>query len=119
MFPLACLQTCRFTDKWIDIRKWPCPKLTADGMTALYDATAAALEHLKKGNRDKKVLIVVSDGGDNASKDNFSEVMSLAGRSNKSSTPLVSLKKKIPNETLACSSGWQRPREVRPSCRNL
>ena len=56
-------------------------KIDADGMTALYDAMAAALEHLKKGNRDKKVLLVVSDGGDNASKHNLSEVMSLAGRS--------------------------------------
>jgi Ca-activated chloride channel homolog len=56
-------------------------RIAADGMTALYDATAAALEHLKKGNRDKKVLIVVSDGGDNASKHSLSEVMSLAGRS--------------------------------------
>ena len=55
-------------------------KIDADGMTALYDATAAALEHLKKANRDKKVLLVVSDGGDNASKHNLSEVMSLAGR---------------------------------------
>ena len=54
-------------------------RIAPDGMTALYDAMAAALEHLKKGNRDKKVLIVVSDGGDNASKHNLSEVMSLGG----------------------------------------
>jgi VWFA-related protein len=50
-------------------------------MTALYDAVAAALEHLKKGNRDKKVLIVISDGGDNASKHNLSQIMAMAGRS--------------------------------------
>ena len=56
-------------------------RIAADGMTALYDAVAAALEHLKKGNRDKKVLLVVSDGGDNASKHRLSEVMSMAGRS--------------------------------------
>ena len=43
-------------------------RIAATGETALYDAVAAALEHLKKGNRDKKVLIVISDGGDNASK---------------------------------------------------
>jgi Ca-activated chloride channel homolog len=42
--------------------------ISADGKTALYDALAAALDHLKKGNRDKKVLVVISDGGDNASK---------------------------------------------------
>src|ERR1035441_8228241 len=37
------------------------------GQTALYDAIAKALEELQAGSRDKKVLIVVSDGGDNAS----------------------------------------------------
>ena len=50
------------------------------GETALYDAVAAALEHLKKGNRDKKVLIVISDGGDNASKHKLTEIMALAGQ---------------------------------------
>ena len=49
-------------------------------MTALYDAVAAALEHLKKGNRDKKVLLVVSDGGDNASQHNLAQVMAMAGQ---------------------------------------
>jgi VWFA-related protein len=69
-----------FTDK-VAILEVALSRIAADGMTALYDATTAGLEHLKKGNRDKKVLIVVSDGGDNASKHNLSEVMSLAGRS--------------------------------------
>ena len=54
-------------------------KIAANGMTALYDAVAAALEHLKKGNRDKKVLIVISDGGDNASKHNLAQIMAMAG----------------------------------------
>lgn len=69
-----------FTDEAAPLRV-ALSKIDANGMTALYDAVAAALEHLKKGNRDKKVLLVVSDGGDNASKHNLSEVMSLAGRS--------------------------------------
>lgn len=56
-------------------------RIEADGRTALYDAVAAALEHLKAGNRDKKVLIVVSDGADNASKHNLAQVMDMAGRS--------------------------------------
>jgi VWFA-related protein len=54
-------------------------RIAADGMTALYDAVAAALEHLKKGDRDKKVLIVISDGGDNASKHNLAQIMAMAG----------------------------------------
>ncbi|MGB9123239.1 MAG: VWA domain-containing protein, partial [Candidatus Angelobacter sp.] len=41
-------------------------RVAANGETALYDAVAVALDHLNLGNRDKKVLIVISDGGDNA-----------------------------------------------------
>ena len=52
------------------------------GMTALYDAVAVALQQLQKGKWDKKVLIVVSDGGDNASKRNLAQVMSLVNQSN-------------------------------------
>ncbi|HLJ26399.1 MAG TPA: VWA domain-containing protein [Candidatus Angelobacter sp.] len=48
------------------------------GQTALYDAVAAALEHLKKGDRDKRVLIVISDGGDNASKHTLAGIMAMA-----------------------------------------
>lgn len=48
------------------------------GETALYDAIAAGLEHLKKGNRDKKVLIVISDGGDNASSHTLKQITKLA-----------------------------------------
>ena len=56
-------------------------RVTADGRTALYDAVAAALEHLKKGNRDKKVLIVISDGGDNASRHDRAQIMAMASQS--------------------------------------
>jgi VWFA-related protein len=55
-------------------------RIITTGQTALYDAVAAALEHLKKGDRDKKVLIVVSDGGDNASKHNLAQIMAMAQR---------------------------------------
>ena len=52
------------------------------GMTALYDAIATGLEQLQKGKWDKKVLVVVSDGGDNASKRHLAQVMSLVNQSN-------------------------------------
>jgi Ca-activated chloride channel homolog len=52
------------------------------GMTALYDAIAAGLEQLQQGKWDKKVLIVVSDGGDNASKRKLAQVMSMVNQSN-------------------------------------
>lgn len=54
--------------------------IKADGKTALYDAMAAALLHLKKSTRDKRVLIVVSDGGDNASHHSLAETVALAKR---------------------------------------
>jgi Ca-activated chloride channel family protein len=52
------------------------------GETALYDAISAALERLKLGKHDKKVLIVISDGGDNASKHKLNEIMTQAVDSN-------------------------------------
>lgn len=55
--------------------------VTANGKTALYDALAAALEHLKKGKQDKQVLIVVSDGADNASRYNAAQIIALAKKS--------------------------------------
>ena len=51
------------------------------GMTALYDAIAVGLEQLQKGKWDRKALIVVSDGGDNASKHNLAQVMSMVNQS--------------------------------------
>jgi VWFA-related protein len=57
-------------------------KNPAFGNTALYDAIAAALEHLKAGTRDKKALIVVTDGGDNASRMKFHNLLKMAEGSN-------------------------------------
>lgn len=39
----------------------------AEGRTALYDAVIDGLNQLELGQRDKKALVVISDGGDNAS----------------------------------------------------
>jgi Ca-activated chloride channel homolog len=54
----------------------------AEGMTALYDAIVRGLDVLRKGERDKKVLVVISDGGDNASQANLDGVLSIAAQSN-------------------------------------
>jgi len=51
------------------------------GQTALYDAIAKALETLQQAAGTKKVLIVVSDGGDNASRCSLAQVMRLAAQS--------------------------------------
>lgn len=42
--------------------------VTARGRTALYDAISAGLDYLSRGTRERKVLVVLSDGGDNASR---------------------------------------------------
>jgi Ca-activated chloride channel family protein len=57
-------------------------KIDSRGGTALYDAVYAALDHLKLGNRDKKVLLVITDGEDNASRYSFDELVRHAQQSN-------------------------------------
>ena len=42
-------------------------RIDARGSTALYDAIIGSLDHVKKGSKDKKVLLVVTDGEDNTS----------------------------------------------------
>jgi VWFA-related protein len=41
--------------------------ISARGRTALYDAMLAGLKYVDRGNHSRKVLVVLSDGGDNAS----------------------------------------------------
>jgi len=52
------------------------------GLTALYDALALGIDHLKAGTRDRKALVVLSDGGDNASRRPLDEVLLSARQSN-------------------------------------
>lgn len=53
----------------------------AVGTTALYDAIVEALQRLQKGTSDKKVLLVISDGNDNASKAHLDLVLKMAEQS--------------------------------------
>ncbi|HYL73463.1 MAG TPA: VWA domain-containing protein [Bryobacteraceae bacterium] len=46
-----------------------------EGRTALYDAMEMALHQLDMGRRDKKTLVLISDGGDNISVHKLPEVM--------------------------------------------
>jgi len=45
-----------------------------EGRTALYDAIEMSLNQLEFGRRDKKTLVVISDGGDNHSKHKLEDV---------------------------------------------
>ena len=51
------------------------------GTTALYDALKLALSHLNTGTRQRKVLVLLSDGGDNASFSKLDDVLRLAEQS--------------------------------------
>jgi VWFA-related protein len=55
--------------------------IKAIGETAIYDAIATALDHLMQSKCDKKVLILISDGGDNASKHKLAQVIEMARHS--------------------------------------
>jgi Ca-activated chloride channel family protein len=46
-----------------------------EGRTALNDAMVLSLKHLEQGRRDRRTLVLVSDGGDNSSVHKADEVM--------------------------------------------
>jgi Ca-activated chloride channel family protein len=56
--------------------------VNARGRTALYDAISAGVDYLSGGSRERKALIVLSDGGDNASRVTRDEAVRKAQASN-------------------------------------
>lgn len=56
-------------------------KIDSRGGTALRDAVYASIDHMKLGNRDKKVLLVITDGEDNASRYTFEELLARTQKS--------------------------------------
>src|SRR5215471_20882389 len=50
-------------------------RIDARGSTALYDAIIGSMDHLKKGHKDKKVLLVVTDGEDNVSRNSLEKTV--------------------------------------------
>jgi Ca-activated chloride channel homolog len=56
--------------------------LTPDGRTALYDGLGAGLARATAGARDRKVLVLMSDGGDNASHATLTEILARARAGN-------------------------------------
>src|SRR5580698_6241785 len=55
--------------------------VSARGRTALYDAVSEGLLHLKYSHLEKKALIIISDGGDNASHLKYPQVLAEARQS--------------------------------------
>lgn len=52
-----------------------------EGTTALYDALELSLNHLKEGMHQRKALVLLSDGGDNASVLKLEDVLHMAQQS--------------------------------------
>ena len=69
-----------FTDQQVQLRR-ALSGIETVGQTSLYDGIVASLDHLKQGNRDKKALILITDGGDTASKHSLGQVVVLAQQS--------------------------------------
>ena len=52
------------------------------GRTALYDAIESGLRYVRQGSRDRQALVVLSDGGDNASHAEFAGTLAATQASN-------------------------------------
>lgn len=57
-------------------------RIDSRGGTALYDAVVGSLDHLRKGHKDKKVLLVITDGDDDFSRKSFEYTVKAAQQSN-------------------------------------
>ena len=56
-------------------------RIDARGSTALFDAVIGSLDHLKKGHKDKRVLLVITDGDDDASRKTLAYTVQVAQQS--------------------------------------
>src|SRR5271169_3559477 len=50
-------------------------RIDSRGSTALFDAVIGSLDHLKKGHKEKKVLLIVTDGEDNTSRNSLEKTL--------------------------------------------
>ena len=57
-------------------------RIDTRGSTALYDAVIGSLNHVKHGHKDKRVLLVITDGDDDASRKSSADTMKAAQQSN-------------------------------------
>jgi len=65
----------RMLDNEVDELQMALGRIDARGGTAMRDAIAMSMQHLKKAHRDKKVLVVITDGNDNSSIVSLEKIM--------------------------------------------
>jgi VWFA-related protein len=58
---------CDFTSNIKEMEERGLTRIDSRGGTAFYDALGMSIDHVKRGKRDKKVLMLITDGADNAS----------------------------------------------------
>jgi Ca-activated chloride channel homolog len=66
-------QDKRFTDDPAELREALTGSLIARGRTAFHDALVSAVDGVARGRHERKALVILSDGGDNASRLTFNE----------------------------------------------
>ena len=71
-----------FTNNPETLRRGLADAFQPAGRTALYDAVVDGLDYAQKGSRDRRVLVVLSDGGDNASTATLKDVVARVQASN-------------------------------------
>jgi VWFA-related protein len=67
--------TTRFTSDSTELRNALTTHLGARGRTAFHDALVESLDALQHGRHERKVLVVLSDGGDNQSRLTFDQAL--------------------------------------------
>ncbi|MFN0172718.1 MAG: VWA domain-containing protein [Bryobacteraceae bacterium] len=77
---LGLPDSVQFTDSSAELER-AIGRTLATGKTALYDAIARALERVRAGSRDKRVLIIISDGDDTASVHSRAQIVNLVKQS--------------------------------------
>jgi Mg-chelatase subunit ChlD len=123
----ALLPSAPFTSDSTVLRAALERSVNGRGRTALYDAISIGVDYLSGGNRERKALIVLSDGGDNASRSTRDEAVRKAQASHAViyTIAVVDPGSRDANpkllEELAQASGGQsfrpdQPREIADAC---
>lgn len=86
-------------------------KTTTRGSTSFYDALRASLQHLKRGTRQKKVLLVISDGVDTTSLSSFNTLLQEAQQS-EASLYLIQLPCSPDEDSRACRRAKRNIRKL-------
>lgn len=73
-------------------------QIVANGMTAVYDGVVAGLDWLSRAKHTRQVLILVSDGGDNASRAKLDEVLTRVHQSDATVYSVALIDRVMPRE---------------------